>query len=429
MIHKLLEKWFDTILYVGIIVGIMGFFCFYWGNEYSFRYAKAVLQEFLDETSISGKITQEEYDGLKKRLQDTAYSEGALEMYVYKYSVERIYDLIPIEKWEKVFSEKNVRQPVIFQMYEPQIQQPLPSQLNMQTETNASILAADQQAYLPLPQEEDTIFIRAVREVQEVYEGEELITLCRVEAFGKVYYKEAEFIKAYESGEVLLELTLENNKYPVPVEVVCYPRTELCEEGHLVVNTKDVLEEKKLTGKIKCPYCKVIPSEISCTASVVNKKTGETWDSADVSLRVTYLDGSTEYVTPDSADWQDDFDAEYCGVQNVTIRYRNVGTVTTVLSENPLCQKCGEECNDRCYKDYVKYPYCVKCLSGMYLYTGQSKEEEQLITEKDLLYELDRNGELLFNRGDFIMITYKHRNNITILQQNVKINGKSGKNK
>ena len=138
---------------------------------------------------------------------------------------------------------------------------------------------------------------------------------------------------------------------------------------------------------------------------------------------------SCRYATPESKDWQDDFDGEYCGTQIVTIRYRDKETTIRIISENSFCEKCGEKCNDRCYEDYVKYPYCLECLSGMYVYCGQSKEEEQIVMEKELLYELDTDGEFLLNRGDFVMVTYKQGKNVTILQRNIKINGRSGKNK
>ena len=426
MIHKLLEKWFETMLYIGLMLGLIGFFCFYWKEEYSFRHTKTVLQEFLEETSISGKLTYEEYSGLKKRLHEIC-PEGTLEISCYKYSSRAIHDLISKEKWEADFTARNVKKTVLFQEYEPQVRQQKESQLRLQKETNASILAADKQEYLPLPQEENRIFISAVREVQEVYEGEELITLCRVIDSGQMYYKEAQDRKATESGEVLLTLTLESGIYSVPVNVICYPRTELCAMGHRVVNTKEVLEEKKLSGKIKCPYCQVIPADIFCSTPVLYVKTGETIQRIGVNILVIYLDGSTEHVTPEAEEWQDDFDENYCGTQMTVIRYRNKETMIKVISENPLCKKCGGSCNDRCYEDYVRYPYCVECLSKIYVYTGENREEEELITKKELLYKLDTEGEFLLNRGDFIMVTYKQGKNITILQQKVKINGSSGK--
>ena len=50
-----------------------------------------------------------------------------------------------------------------------------------------------------------------------------------------------------------------------------------------------------------------------------------------------------------------------------------------------------------------------------------------------MLHKLDMAGEFLLNRGDFIMVAYKQGKNVTILQQNIKMNGrsngKSGKNR
>ena len=69
MLHKVFEEWFDTILFVSIVMGLTIFFCVYWRNEYLFCHAKLVLQEFADKTAISGKITDDEYVKLNKDLQ------------------------------------------------------------------------------------------------------------------------------------------------------------------------------------------------------------------------------------------------------------------------------------------------------------------------------------------------------------------------
>lgn len=428
MIHKVLEEWFDTLLYVGIVTGLVVFFCIYWGREWLFCQEKVILQEFLDETAISGKITQEEYAGLNKRLYDI-HPEFSLEIYGYQNFQQHLYDMIPEEKWRSDFAKRNQKKHTVFNDYELQVYQTDENCLQMQTETNASVLAADRSEYLPLPKEETGVEVCAVRPFQEVYEDESLITLCRITDSNGMYYKEAAHIKAEFSGEVLLELTVDSMIYKIPVQVVCYPRIEQCDNGHLVVNTWEVIEEKKVTGKIRCPYCSILPERIICVESELHTKTGEKFKNGQIGILVTYLNGNTEYVSIDSKDWQDDFDSNYCGTQEVTIRYRNMETKIMMVSENPLCEKCAGECNDRSYEDYVKYPYCLECLSGMYLFTGEIREEEVLISKNDLLSELESKGEILLNRGDFFVIVYKSGRNVTALQRSIKIDGKSGINK
>ena len=428
MIHKVLEEWFDTLLYVGIVIGLMGFFCLYWGNEYSFRHAKAVLHEFLDKASVSGKITEEEYVGLNNALHDI-YPGASLEISCYRYSKQKIFDLIPQEKLERDFAGRNSKKKIELKDYEIQIPKIDVNSLCMQTETNASVLAADKKEYLPLPKDETQVIICAVRPIQEVYIGEGLITLCRITDSNGVYYKEAAYAEAQKSGEVFLELVLEDRIYPVPIEVICHPKTVLCSNGHCIVNTKEIIEEKKLTGKIKCTYCSMLPMQLICDESELHIKTGEMLTGNQIRILVTYLDGNTEYVSPDSKDWQDDFDSNYCGKQEITIHYRNMETNLMVVSENPICEKCGKECNDRSYEDYVKYPYCLECLSGMHFLTGEIREEELLLSKEDLFAELELKGEILLNRGDFFVMICKRGKNMSVMQRKIRIDGKSGKNK
>jgi len=426
MVHKSLEEWFDNLIYIGIVVGLMGFFCNYWGNEIFFRYSKAVLQEFVDETAISGQITANEYEGLYNRLQDIG-RDFDIEISCYRYSEQKIAELLPTEHWRTEFASRNVIRPTVFIEYEPHVRQSDAATISLQKETNASVLAATENEYLPLSEEDTGFSVCAVRPSQEVYEGEYLITLCRVTDPSGVYYKEAAPIKAKATGQVMLELTLNDKLFQVPVDVVCYPRTERCDNNHFVVNTREVLDWKKKTGKVKCPYCGIIPMQISCKEPVIHVDTNESIHDGKIKILVTYLDGSISYVTSDSEEWQDDFDEEYCGTQNVTIRYRNVDTKLTVVSENPSCTKCGGECNDRCYTDYLNYPYCLKCLSQMYLFMGKVKEEKEFISEKDLLSMLDTQKAILLNRGDYIMIAYKQGKKETVLYREIKINGKTGK--
>ncbi len=425
MIHKATEEWFDTVVYIGIIAGMLCFFCMYWRSEFSLRCVEVVLQEFLDETAISGKITREEYDGLCERLYDIC-PEYNLKINCYLYSTHRIYDLISEETWREDFEKRNKKKTVVLKDNSFEIRQQNTESLHLQNETNDSVLAAVRTEYLPLLEEKDGISVCAVRTKQEVYEGESIITLCRIDAPEGAYYAEALPLEANESGVVLLELSVEGTVYHVPVEVICHPRIVVCDKGHAVVNTKEIMEESKLLGKTSCPFCSFIPEYISVDKAVVSIKTGTPINKTILKATVTYLDGSTEVIVPDSEEWQDDFDPEYCGTQEVTIRYRNKETKITLISENSVCNKCGGGCNDRSYKDYLEYPYCIECLSLMYMYTGETRQEEQLLSEAELLSILDSKGEVLFTRGDFMTLTYRADKAMSCLQKEIKMDGRTG---
>ena len=69
MIHKGLEEWWDTLLYLGVLLGCTILFIGRWNSELKVRYAEAVMQEFLTEVAVSGKIKREYYEQLVNTLE------------------------------------------------------------------------------------------------------------------------------------------------------------------------------------------------------------------------------------------------------------------------------------------------------------------------------------------------------------------------
>jgi hypothetical protein len=59
----------------------------------------------------------------------------------------------------------------------------------------------------------------------------------------------------------------------------------------------------------------------------------------------------------------------------------------------------------------------------MYIFTGQIQVKEKIIAGKELLSLLDTESEILFSRGDFIMLEYGKGRNKTVLQRKVTIAG------
>lgn len=46
MVHKVLEEWIDTLLYVGIVIGLMGFFSYTGGMNTPFVMQKLFYMSF-----------------------------------------------------------------------------------------------------------------------------------------------------------------------------------------------------------------------------------------------------------------------------------------------------------------------------------------------------------------------------------------------
>lgn len=424
MVHKWLESLVDTLLYLGLIMGLLMFSAYYWKNAYQTRTAELVIEEFLNDVSKDGGMSVEELEGLLQRIY-TINPAYEVELAYKSYKLQPCYAQISVETLDSYYMKRNERKEVTFQAYKLEVQEENAEWLRFQEETNASIMAAEE--YLPLPEEEAVLQVEAVRKQQEVYEGEELITVCRVISKSGSYYVEATPVTAVNSGTVVLEVVVESAVQYVPIEVTCYPRVVKCAKGHSVVNTVEVVEIWKQNSTIKCPYCEVIPEKLSCNVDLIMKRTGEKLEQKEIWLEVVYLDGHMEVITPMNKEWQDDYDESYCGIQPVTISYRGKNAVITVISENGACKACGEMCGGRSFSDYVRFPYCTGCMSKVLLFTGEVYEEEYLVQYEELTAELDRNRDIAWQKGDMIIVKLSKNKNIQLIRQKIiKRDGKSG---
>ena len=424
MLHKWMEELVDFRLYLGLMFGLLVFFLCYWKNCYQTRQAELMLNSFLHKASSSGKITAQEHEKLVKNLEkmDADYE---LQITCKRMELVPVYGLISISELEQYYLSRNIRRKIEFQRYELQVEEEDVENMKLQTETNASILAAEQES-IPLPEEGSIgITIEAVRNSQKVYEGEPLITLCRVKSGNEIYFEVADPVWAVSSGQYMLSLRVNGEEYYAPVEVDCYPRKINCSYGHSVVNSKEILEETNLSGTWECPYCKKLPLEMKCSTVFLSKTTGEFLGEDDLWLDVIYMDGHTERITPKEEEWQDDYDENFAGLQTVTIYYRGLKSKVTIFSENPKCRQCLDFCEKRNYLDYNLFPYCTDCMSREPFFTGEVQEEERCLEYKELAEILDKEGKVILKRGDYINLQLKQRGNYKcVLQKAVKQDGR-----
>lgn len=402
MKYKWLGEWYDTVLYILFVSGLLISFMCYWGGEYRLRCAELAIHDFLDTVSAKGEIDRETYEDLTERIHN-AKAEYDLNIETISYVLHPVYDYVSEEKIADYFMNRNIKKEKELQKWQQESESIEKEWLCFQTETNASILAAEQAVSLPLPENVVTEIIEAVRPVQEVYEDEELITLCKIVSEGKMYYAQAEPLQAKGSGILELRIALNEEEYYIPVRVLCHPRHVVCDNGHEVINTRELIEEKKVTGKINCPFCARIPESISKSRALIKKQTGKKLTAEDLFLTVTYMNGTAEVITPESEEWQDTFDETYCGMQTVYVSYRGMQESIIVLTENEMCKKCGNDCNERNREDYDTFPYCTECMSGMILFTGEVFEEKLCMKTDEIIVFLE-NGGLDLKKGDFIVV-------------------------
>lgn len=428
MLHKWLEEWHDTILYLVGVFGLLGFFFSYWAGEYQDRYAELLIQEFLYSVTINGRMTSEQYDNLISQILEInpLYE---VEISCVEYELKPIYALLPEEELVRYYMSRNKKEEKRFCDFEPMVKEEKPESLFLQKKNNAELFASAHKS-LPLPKEDVVWNIEAVEPVQKVYEGERLLTMCLVTSGEGDFYLEAEPVNAESSGIVYLNLFLGDKEYTVPVQVVCYPRIVRCENGHEVANSEDRLTKSKIIQKEQCPYCEVIPECITCNKKFLQMKTGEMLKKQDIGIMVVYMNGRSEYVTPESSEWQDSYDENYSGIQQVTVRYRGKEECFLVSSENESCLQCGRDCNERCYLDYVEFPYCVKCMSEVEMFSGKVYEEEQMMLSGELKTYLEKKKEKIFKQGAFVRVYLQNRNRyVTLLQGKVKQDGRMAENR
>lgn len=424
MIHRWLEEWYDTLLYLGLTVGLLCFFLLHWESECQIRMTEAVIDEFLTKASMNGKITKEAYEILIANI-DKINSDYDVNVICRKNLLQPVYAPVSEEELFEFYISRNVRKEVLLKEYDIFVEEEPAEGLKLQEETNASVMATTNNEYLPLPDEEIGWKAEAVIPCQEVYEGEELVTVCCVKSSGRAYYAIAEPVQAKKTETVLLELKLQEKRFTIPVEVVCHPRIVQCDKGHQVVNSRKVLEKYKATGRIGCPYCEVIPEYVACNKNVLMKKTGVDLNAEELWILVTYLDGHTEYVTSESPEWQDTYDKNYCGIQQVRIQYRGKETEVLVISENNGCQQCGSECNERYLTDYLIFPYCITCMSKVPLFSGKVVEEEAWIKNEELTEMLLKMGEVPLKMGDYAEVYVSKKSAyVTNIQRKIRKDGK-----
>lgn len=415
MRYRWLEEWYDMLLYVLFIPVSLIFFLFYWSGEYRLRCAEAVIISFLDEVSAEGEIDEEIYGELTKKISkiNIAYE---WDVYAVKYELKPVYDYVSEEKLSDYFMMRNRIKEKKLEGWKPESGNISADTLFYQNDTNASLWAAEYMEGLPLPEEEEIEYIEAVRPFQEVYEGEELITLCKVVSGGKTYYLQAESLFAEKSGKTMMNIVNVDKVYSVPIEVICHPRFVQCENGHEVVNTKEIIMGTKKMGKVNCSLCAQIPENVTCNTYFLRKQTGTVFNEEDIILTVTYMNGNIETITPMSPGWQDTYDEEFCGLQSVYVSYRGVSQVITVLAENKTCRKCGGRCNERNKTDYDMFPYCTVCMSQTALFTGDVYEKEIQIGIGKIPCFLER--------GDLLVVKLLHNGKcISILQKEIKMDG------
>ena len=369
---------------------------------------RLLCEEMISEISASGSLKRDSYERFLEGLSECTEA-FQVELQHTSYQKSPVYEYAAKEKITRYYAMRNQRE--IFDISTNPV---LPEKIAMQDaklqeQNNASVLGGSMGIYVPLPKEEgmsEEIRYEAMVPVQEVYLGEELITVCMVEMPTGYYQFIADACSLKEEGTTVVQLTVNGRRIPAYVEATVYPRELNCPYGHTYACTKERVRYMKETGDMpECPYCKVMVTDISFSPSIVTTTVGTALQETEFLVRVVYQDGHTEIFDQKEEGLKFDYDAFYCGKQNVRTSYRGfLAEGLTVMVKGGKCKECGGECQEKGYRDYEKNPFCSSCLSKIPVFLGKINLQEEIFETCDIVQELEKQTTYEMKRGDFFSI-------------------------
>ena len=370
--------------------------------------AEIITNSFVMTTMADGVLTAEEY---KIFLQEVSNLQQGYEVELehQTYTDVPYYEFTTASAIADYFSQRNVLKSKYLEVESIIYEDIDPASVVLQTMTNDNVIQSLAiGGYLPLP--DDGIVgsapvYEAVLPVQECYEGEQLVTVVRVQDNGMVYYMECDDFVMAGVGTGLVPLEYNGTSVGTSVLTTVYPRTRMCAEGHETTVTPEMIALYKSSGDYgACPLCSYTP--ISIAATDVNTLVGTEWVDLPTVITVTYQNGDTEVIEKDDPELYYDFDSNYCGVQNVTLSYRGLQQQCMLVTlRERSCVACGALCSQRSYTDYERFNYCETCLAAKPFYMGEIYNLTDIKLHEDIISTLETTGEYKFMRGDYIKVT------------------------
>lgn len=389
------------------------------------EYIRYVSDTFLDRVSATGTLTYNDYviyaDSIAKL--NKGYEVQVLQR---SYIRTPYYDFLTANEIAAYYLGRNIRKNIElntdFDM--PVLQEE--EIFLLQEESNATIFSALAGEYVPLPEEGSSITnvtYTAVRPTQKVYVKESLITVCLKESETGYEYVVADPVSITQTGDRVVELTLNGVPLGTSVSVSVYPRQLVCSNGHTYSCTKEMIANKEATGVwAGCPYCRIEVKTITFLPNTILTNVGTDLVTAGLCCQVEYMDGHTEVVFPDAEGFTTDYDASYCGTQQVRVSYKGkVQGGLTVTTKGGSCIVCGAECKNRNDTDYMLEKYCEQCLAGVPFFFGETYVEESITTMDEIHTILLQDGEYKFNRNGYLEITVYQTGETALVDGNTKI--------
>lgn len=428
----MVEEFFDNLIMIVTMFLAIIFVALFWKEEAQQRYVAYMVSEFAESVSTKGYISKEDYSllvssisntdsGLTVKLSHTHLSQVPY----YHYYDETELASYFISRNTRKNQDIEVKQEEVLREEETSMKAEELSELRLQTETTESLLAHGILLQLPTINQRDTM--AAVLPLQSVYVNEPLITLCMKSENGKQFLLEADEVCVNQEGRATVELTINQEPIGVFVDVIAYSREWICDNNHVCSNTKERIQYEEENGtQAPCPICVITPNRMQASNPVVYLELGEPISKAKISYTITYMDGHTKEILPESDGWIDNYDSEYFGVQQVEVSYQGlINHELIVITKPNLCITCNQDIGIRNYCDTKDYPLCNRCMAKVPTFIGEVTWEEQRITTDEIISNLSEE-DYLMKKGDTLEIKVHSRKDETTIRDTITIVSERG---
>jgi len=364
--------------------------------------------DFIYEISKDGTLTETDYYMF---LENVAVLESGISIELSHISYENTphYELSNAVKTNMYFAERNILSHKVLPVFPIDYPEQSSYSYQLQDKTNANVLSSVSGAgYVPLPNEGVTgaIGYVAVCPSQRVYCGEKLCTVIRVLDGGVSYYMEADEVTVGFTGTGQYELTLDGVGTGAYVDIVSYPKKQMCGQGHETLLTPASIELFETTGEYaSCEFCALEPLGITASVSSVVAGVGTALKDLPVSLYITYKDGHVEPLSLEDKRLYSSYDPSYCGTQTVRFAFLDYeAEAFTCTLQGGICVSCGDFCENRNLADYKRLPYCTTCMEHTPFFYGTTFVQTDYISNDEIITSLLNQKMYCFNRGDYVKV-------------------------
>lgn len=410
-ISKIIER---IILIIVCTLGPTLFFSMYKSTQKE-TFAEEYTRDFLESVTSSGNIEAEDYMQYRDAL---AGIDGFdTELHYTTYHEEPIYSYYSLAEIDAFFNARNVWDRHYAKTETPVADDVDPNTLRMQNKTNATALASILGGGLPIGNDVPlaSYSYTAFEPLQELYAGELLATVVKVETGTMSYYMEADMLPASLPaggvGDKTFSLTVGGASIGASVTAFVWPRQVVCSYcSNTYTCTKQVVDHFRMYSTwAYCPYCRVLVRDITADMTTYTCPVGtKDSDISSITFTVEYYDGTKEQFT--LSELSHNYSSSYAGEQNITVSYKgfNKTNVCKITTECPNCTSCGAQIMNRNAFDCSVYPKCSSCMVGSPAYLGTYAIVPETFSDDAISEQLIATGEFPMGRNDYLSLSVNY---------------------